>query len=416
MTISTTTSTRVSYTGNGSTTDFAVNYPIFKDGATTHFLKVLKKTVADGTVVELVENSDYTVTQSGGDPSTGTVTISPALTSAYKIYILSALPALQELDLVNGTNVDVTRLEYQFDYLTMYNQQQLEVNTRAIILPETSDETSIDFPSFDGSVEGDIPTVNAAGDGYVYKSVDELVNISAFAINGLTEDTSPSGANDFVPTYDTSAAGQKKVKLDNLPVNITGKTELTSVDSSNDMLLIYDNSAAEVKKVKVENVSSAPDGSILGTKTASSTTILATMTIRTWTDVPDLSLVYTPKKVGTKILLIGSVFLSLGTPNTGLTRMTVNGKPIPNKQEVQLASTLETTPVIETSAAFESSGDYCFNIFKEYEVTSLDELTFKIQVMNTSSTNTHVKINSSQNTTADKGTVPSTLSLMEINI
>lgn len=216
MTISTTTSTRVSYTGNGSTTDFAVNYPIFKDGATTHFLKVLKKTIATGAVEELVENTGYTVTQSGGDPSTGTVTISPAISSAYRIYILSDLPALQELDLVNGTNIDVTRIEYQFDYLTMYNQQQLEVNTRAIILPETSDETSIDFPSFDGAAEGEIPTVNSTLDGYVYKSADELVSIAAFDISTLTAESTVDTAADFAAMYDTSAGAMRKVLIEDL--------------------------------------------------------------------------------------------------------------------------------------------------------------------------------------------------------
>lgn len=36
-------------------------------------------------------------------------------------------------------------------------------------------------------------------------------------INGLTEDTSPDGANDFVMTYDASATTLKKVKPNNLP-------------------------------------------------------------------------------------------------------------------------------------------------------------------------------------------------------
>jgi hypothetical protein len=42
----------------------------------------------------------------------------------------------------------------------------------------------------------------------------------AMDINALTEDLTPSLANDFVPTYDASAAGSKKVKLVNLPFEV----------------------------------------------------------------------------------------------------------------------------------------------------------------------------------------------------
>lgn len=39
---------------------------------------------------------------------------------------------------------------------------------------------------------------------------------AALNISGLTEDTTPDVANDYVPTYDTSAGASKKVKLSNL--------------------------------------------------------------------------------------------------------------------------------------------------------------------------------------------------------
>jgi len=39
---------------------------------------------------------------------------------------------------------------------------------------------------------------------------------SSLDINGLSEDTSPDGTADFVPTYDASAGSNKKVKLNNL--------------------------------------------------------------------------------------------------------------------------------------------------------------------------------------------------------
>jgi hypothetical protein len=51
-----------------------------------------------------------------------------------------------------------------------------------------------------------------AGVGIAVSTDDVALNI-----NGLTEDVSPDGANDFVATYDASGTTHKKVKLSNLP-------------------------------------------------------------------------------------------------------------------------------------------------------------------------------------------------------
>lgn len=37
------------------------------------------------------------------------------------------------------------------------------------------------------------------------------------SINGMTEDTNPDGAADFVMSYDNSASAHRKVLMDNLP-------------------------------------------------------------------------------------------------------------------------------------------------------------------------------------------------------
>lgn len=217
MTISTITDNRISYTGNGSTTNFSVTFPIFKkaDGV-THYIEVIKYTIATGAEETLVENTGYTVVQSAGDPSTGTVTISPALSSAYKIYIISTLEPKQALDLVNGTAVNVPDIEKALDRLTMLHQLTEERLSRAVLLPKTTDVTDLEFPSFDGSVEGDIPTVNATQDGYVYKSVDELVSVAAFDISALTAESTVDTAADYAAMYDTSAGAMRKVLIEDL--------------------------------------------------------------------------------------------------------------------------------------------------------------------------------------------------------
>lgn len=67
-------------------------------------------------------------------------------------------------------------------------------------------------------------------------------------ISALTEDTSPDWANDFVLTYDASASGNKKVKPNNLPINITWLTQDTA-PASWDFVPTYDVSASGNKKV-----------------------------------------------------------------------------------------------------------------------------------------------------------------------
>lgn len=225
MTISTIIDNNLSYTGNGSTTDFSVTFPIFKkDDGVTHYLEVIKYTIADGTTETLVENTGYTVTQSAGDPSTGTVTISPAISSAYRIYILSTLEPKQALDLVNGTAISVPDIEKALDRLTMIDQKQQEEIDRSLKFAKTVIDGNPIFPTFDGSVEGDIPTVNSTTDGYVYKSVDELVSVAAFDISALTAEATVDTAADYAAMYDTSAGAMRKVLIEDLAPPATDTT------------------------------------------------------------------------------------------------------------------------------------------------------------------------------------------------
>lgn len=56
-----------------------------------------------------------------------------------------------------------------------------------------------------------------------YQDMFLLTVTSSMDITGLTEDTAPDSAADFIPTFDTSAGSNKKVK----PANITATWELT---------------------------------------------------------------------------------------------------------------------------------------------------------------------------------------------
>jgi len=55
---------------------------------------------------------------------------------------------------------------------------------------------------------------------------------NTLGISGLTEDTTPDAANDFVATYDASASGNKKVKLTNIPAGAMVKLASTTASNS----------------------------------------------------------------------------------------------------------------------------------------------------------------------------------------
>lgn len=138
MTISTTTST-IAYTGNGSTTAFAVPYVFFGSAE----LEVIERVIATGVETTRVLTTDYTVT--GGNGATGTVTalVAPASTVTWTIRRttpatqLSALPA-------NGPFPSAT-VERGLDRVTAIAQETQREAQRGVLVPKS--EAGIVLPS-----------------------------------------------------------------------------------------------------------------------------------------------------------------------------------------------------------------------------------------------------------------------------
>ncbi len=133
MTVATS-SNRVDYTGNGSTTVFSFNFRIL---AATDL--VVTKADTDGVETELVLNTDYTV--SGvGSYSGGSITLASALTDGYALTIVRQVPITQETDLRNQGSFFAETHEDVFDRLTMVAQQLQEQIDRSAKLPVTRTE------------------------------------------------------------------------------------------------------------------------------------------------------------------------------------------------------------------------------------------------------------------------------------
>lgn len=114
------------HVGNGSTVTPYVTGFVF--GA-NDWLRVAV-TDAAGTVTQLTEGTDYTVT-GAGDPAGGNVLTLVAWDSTHQISILRKTPITQLLDLVNNDRLPTTMLEAALDKLTMIIQEFSTTSTDA---------------------------------------------------------------------------------------------------------------------------------------------------------------------------------------------------------------------------------------------------------------------------------------------
>ena len=132
MTISSTTNT-VSYTGNGSTTEFAVNYVFFGTGTSAE-IQVVEVVIATGAETVKSNGSDFTV--SGGNGATGTVTAAVAPANTVKWVINRTTTQTQETDYVENDPFPAESHEEALDRLTAVDQEQQRALDRTAQLPD----------------------------------------------------------------------------------------------------------------------------------------------------------------------------------------------------------------------------------------------------------------------------------------
>jgi hypothetical protein len=125
----------VSYTGNGSTTVFAIPYYFLEN---TH-LKVIKRTDSTGAEVTLTLNVDYTLTGAGVQAG-GTLTATVAPATGTTLVISRNVPATQETDYPANDPFPSASHERALDKLTMLAQQGSANISKALRVPDTDPE------------------------------------------------------------------------------------------------------------------------------------------------------------------------------------------------------------------------------------------------------------------------------------
>lgn len=138
MTVSSTTS-KVSYSGNGSTVAFSVTFYFL---AASHLKVVIRSSNGTETVKTL--GTHYTVA-GDGDPAGGIVTMLTAPASGETIVISRNVPLTQVTDYQANDPFPAETHEAALDKLTQINQQIQEELTRAIKLSVSNTMTSTEF-------------------------------------------------------------------------------------------------------------------------------------------------------------------------------------------------------------------------------------------------------------------------------
>ncbi len=133
----------------GTTNEYPFNFAVLlQDPTAEEALEAIKASVlqADGTEVELVYNTDYTVTLNT-DRIGGTLTVNDIRTSSDYITIYRKYAQTQEVDYKDFNSAPAETFEQCFDKLTMLSQQQQEEINRSIKLPVSSDITNLSLPN-----------------------------------------------------------------------------------------------------------------------------------------------------------------------------------------------------------------------------------------------------------------------------
>lgn len=189
MTLSTTTS-RVSYAGNGATTSFAF---AFKVWAASN-LKVYVRD--DTTLVDTLQtlSSDYSV-DIVTYPNTGNVVFVTAPASGKTVVIVRQMPLTQELDLIASGSFAAENVEAQLDKLAAEIQTLREMIARAPLLPIGTSLADLELPEPTTDNAGDALVVNADGDGWTLQAsvTPDTATVTSF-METLLDDANATAA------------------------------------------------------------------------------------------------------------------------------------------------------------------------------------------------------------------------------
>jgi hypothetical protein len=198
MTISNQTILRNDYIANGTNTIFAFNFPIFYEPSEAIKFSI-QVIITNEIGIETIktESIDYTITYNALNIDNnvinqGNVVFTTAPANLYRVSLLRKLNLTQNTNLTNkGTDkFSGANVEASLDKLTLINLENKEIFNRCVLLPKSTNLSSIELP-IKLENANKVITVNSAGDNLEVRTFldQNLLPVSSFMETILVKET-----------------------------------------------------------------------------------------------------------------------------------------------------------------------------------------------------------------------------------
>lgn len=232
MTVSSTT-TKDSYSGNGSTTVFAYTFKIFDEDDITVILR------DDATGSETTQTLTTNYTLSGvGNTGGGNVTFVTAPATGKTVVLLRSTARTQATDYTPNDPFPAESHEEALDKLTFIAQELEEELGRAIKVSKTNTITSTEFTvgattrankifAFDSN--GDLAVTQEIG---TYKGTDATITTANYAERDLIKSTTAAELNNVYICVDDSVVGDLLTDTDHFELIVDAVSAATSATNA----------------------------------------------------------------------------------------------------------------------------------------------------------------------------------------
>jgi hypothetical protein len=276
MTVSSSTA-RVSYSGNGSTTEFAVGFYFLEN---SHLQVIIRSSTGAETVKTLT--TDYTVA-GAGNPAGGTVTMLTAPASGETLLVLRNVPLTQQTDYQANDPFPAETHEEALDKLTMLTQQLQDGVNRSIKLSRTNTMTSTEFTVGAADRANKILAFDSAGEIAVTQEIGTYrgnwASGTAYQQRDLIKDT--SNDNIYICLVAHTASGSQPISTNTdaakwaLIVNAAAAASSAAAAAASAAAAALSETAAETAETNAETAQAAAEAAQTAAEAAQAAAELA---------------------------------------------------------------------------------------------------------------------------------------------